>query len=412
MSQIKDSLYAYVYNPIPENMFALAEAYYNSGQYAGALSFYLRTAEHTNNKDLQYYCLIRCGQCFNISGNRKHSVMTLYKHALHILPDRPEAYYYLSKVYEQHNDWFDCYTFACLGLEKDTVDDSFAKKLSCNNRYYLLSQKAVSAWHIGKGFEARNVLFNLIKDYHKVLDVEHKNKVSYYATQLGTGPLGVCNVPYWRGMSLRFGFNDWFNIETNYSQVCQDLFVLSMLNGKKNGTYLEVGSGEAFHLNNTVLLEKVFGWKGKGIEWNSELAKSHKEKRTNEVLCTDALTINYDDLLSSITDTGIVDYLQLDCEPSEVTYQIMTMIPFDKFKFRVITYEHDHYIDITQSFREKSRAFLQSKGYLLVVNDVAPLDPCSFEDWWVHPDLVDKEILAKMLSNTDGITDIRKYMFK
>jgi hypothetical protein len=36
------------------------------------------------------------------------------------------------------------------------------------------------------------------------------------------------------------------------------------------------------------------------------------------------------------------DYLQLDCDPPSVTYDILTKIPFDEHKFAVITYEHDH----------------------------------------------------------------------
>lgn len=415
MSKLRDLLSAYAHYPSSENMFALAEEYYALGQYAGAHSFYLRTAEHTEDKNIMYYSLIRCGQCFNVAGNRKHSVMTLYKHAVNLLPDRPEAYYFLSKVYHDYGDWFDSYTFACLGLEKPIIDDIFSRKLSCNNKYYLLYHKGVAAWHIGRSFEARQIIHGITKNYYQVLDPEYSYLVAKYGLHISAGPLGICNIPYWRGMKLRYEFKDWLRPDRNYSQVCQDLFVLSMLDGKKKGTYLEIGSGDAFHLNNTVLLERDFEWTGKGVDWNEMYSEGHKQKRSNEVLCEDALKIDYVKLLNSITNTGIVDYLQLDAEPSRVTYEIMTKIPFDQFKFRVITYEHDHYVDITQSVRDKARVFLQSKGYKLVVNDVVAgkYDFCPFEDWWVHPDLVDKNILDIMLD--DDLTKpklIEKYMFK
>jgi hypothetical protein len=89
----------------------------------------------------------------------------------------------------------------------------------------------------------------------------------------------------------------------------------------------------------------------------------------------------------------------------------MTKIPFDKFKFAVITYEHDHYIDISKAFREKSRVFLSSRGYELVVNDVSPDGTSNFEDWWVHPDLVNKEALVAMRANDGKIKKIHNYFF-
>ena len=69
----------------------------------------------------------------------------------------------------------------------------------------------------------------------------------------------------------------------------------------------------------------------------------------------------------------------------------------------MITYEHDHYVDVTKECRRKSREYLQSKGYVLAVSDVSPDGKSNFEDWWVHPDLVDPELLKKM-QNTKNYT--------
>ena len=69
----------------------------------------------------------------------------------------------------------------------------------------------------------------------------------------------------------------------------------------------------------------------------------------------------------------------------------LVILPFHKWKFRFITFEHDGYIDITKSFKQKSRDFLHSLGYKLLINDVAPYGDYYFEDWWYHPDLVDNE---------------------
>jgi hypothetical protein len=414
MSRIRDLLYSYVFNPSTDNRLELAEEYFIQKQYAAAVSYYLKTAETTDNKNIQYYCLIQCGKCFEIPANRKHSVMTLYKHAMHILPDRPEAYYYLSKIYEAHSDWYDSYTFAHLGLQKPEVNDRFTKSLGYQGKYFLIFQKAIAAWHVGKGQEARYLLQDLINNYLDKLDEVHKQSVFRNAQQLGSGPAEISNVFYYQGSNrLRFNFNNWQKIVNSYSQVLQDIFILSMLNGKENGTYLEIGSGDPQNLNNSYLLETVFNWTGLSIDLNKSLIDKYKNLRKNPAICEDATKLDYTSLLSNISKDNTVDYLQLDCDPSNITYEILTKIPFDKYKFRVITYEHDYYLDITRSYKQKSREFLEKNGYLLVVNDVSPEGSCSFEDWWVHPDLVDKRIIDIMMDNDLSKTkDVKSYMFK
>ena len=42
------------------------------------------------------------------------------------------------------------------------------------------------------------------------------------------------------------------------SQTGQDLFVLSVLNHKRNGTFLEIGSNHPITVNNTFLLENEY----------------------------------------------------------------------------------------------------------------------------------------------------------
>lgn len=409
MLKLKNLLYAFIYNPSLENRFDLAEEYYYKQQYAAALSYYLQIAETSSNKDLQYYCLIRCGQCFEVPGNRKHSIITLYKHAINLLPNRPEAYYYLCRNYEWAGDWFDCYTNVCLGLEKSNIDDLYTKKLGYQGTYVLLFQKALSAWWIGRGQECRDIYHTLIHKYNSVLDHQHRKIIGKNAMSLGCGH----TLPYNKYNSkLKYAFNNSETIEHNYSQVCQDLFVLTVLNGKTNGTYLEIGSGEPTFINNTYLLESKFNWTGTGIEWKKELVDKYKLQRKNEILCVNALEVNYTELLSKINSSGVIDYLQLDCEPSNVTYEIMTKIPFDNFVFRVITYEHDYYVDVTLEFREKSRKFLKKLGYELVVNDVSSDGKSTFEDWWVHPDYTDRAIVEKLKTKDPiKITNIREYMF-
>ena len=54
--------------------------------------------------------------------------------------------------------------------------------------------------------------------------------------------------------------------------------------------------------------------------------------RNNKCLNIDALQINYKELLEEKYNKNIIDYLQLDCDPSNITYEILLKIPFDKYK--------------------------------------------------------------------------------
>ena len=97
---------------------------------------------------------------------------------------------------------------------------------------------------------------------------------------------------------------------------------------------------------------------------------------------------------------------------SLVSLQILKKIPFDKYKFATITFEHDDYSDIDDYVKKESRNYLESQGYILVVNDVSNDGLCAYEDWWVHPDLVNMELVEKIINNSKPINSISKIMFQ
>lgn len=398
----------------PENAelnFRVALIYHDMGQTASAISYFLRAAERTDDKLLSYECLLKIAACFDAQRNRASHVIGLYKHALCLMPERPEAYFLLSRFNERNGWYMESYVAAEQGLNFGRIDyPKLRTNVEYPGRYGLIFEKAVAAWWWGKSAESR-ALFQKLKNEHiHELDSIHYAAVRNNLSRLGLGPESQAFKFYDRSMHgrLRFKFKDSETIDRNYSQVFQDMFILSMLNGKKNGTYLEIGSADPFYGNNTALLEKLFGWTGVGIEYDQKFIPDYTNKRSNKVLCINALDVNYDELLSSIAVDGCVDYLQLDCEPPDVTYQIMKKIPFDKYKFAVITYEHDHYVDMTETYRNRSRRFFSDLGYKLIVNDASADGKSTFEDWWVHPELVSKDIIQKM-SAFDDVTHVPNY---
>lgn len=411
----KNLLIDYINDPENSDLnFSLALYYYSIGQTASAVSFFIRTAERTKDDLQKYECLLMAAKCFEHQGSRAFSVKGLLQHALSLFPKRPEAYFLLAKYYEgekKDGSWFDCYMISSIGLN---VVDFSSIPLSIDvdypGKYALLFQKALSSWWCGLCEESRTLFIDLLKNY----TMEEQFKVATINNLKMFGAFNTKKINYYtkdKHKHLRINFNDSELIEKNYSESYQDMFVLTMLGGKKNGHYVEIGAGNSFYGSNTALLEQQYNWKGVSIDFNEDFVASHARERKNLCVLRDATLINYDKFLSALDFPTTIDYLQIDCDPSETSYKILTTIPFEKYKFAVITYEHDDYSDVNNVYKEKSRKYLSSYGYVMVVGDIAPDDWRNYEDWWVHPDLINPSILSAMLSASNLTKNAEEYMF-
>jgi hypothetical protein len=166
------------------------------------------------------------------------------------------------------------------------------------------------------------------------------------------------------------------------SNQSQDLFILSVLNNKRNGTYVEIGGGlGTSDGNNTYMLESEYGWRGFSVEFIPWIAETHSVRK-NPCLCIDATTANYEDLFNQYDLGPHIDYLQLDIEPPANTLLALKQIDFTKYSFSVITFEHDAYQG-GENEREESRKLLESYGYTRVISDVMHKG-WELEDWYVN----------------------------
>jgi len=207
-------------------------------------------------------------------------------------------------------------------------------------------------------------------------------------------------------------------LASSKAQMKQDLFVLSQLEFKKNGYFVEFGATDGVQLSNTYLLEQSFGWKGILAEpakcWQEKLKRNRNshietdcvwknsedslmfEEMTTPELSTIAEflqddfmsvhrvqdkkykvnTISLIDLLEKYDAPKIVDYLSIDTEGSE--YEILKSFDFTKYQFRIITCEHNY----TQN-RDKILNLLSQCGYERRFTGFSKCD-----DWYVNKDLV------------------------
>ena len=184
---------------------------------------------------------------------------------------------------------------------------------------------------------------------------------------------------------LRLEFAGSETVENNYSQAFQDMFVLCMLYGKRNGTYWELGADKPRVTNNTYILESEFGWTGNSFDIEKEKVDYFNTQRKNKCIYADATTYDY----ASLGYPDQIDYLSLDCDPANITLDCLKQLPLEKHRFSVITYETDVYQD-GADYQFEQRQILQSHGYQLVVRNVKN-EGNPFEDWWVDPTVVPEE---------------------
>jgi FkbM family methyltransferase len=200
-------------------------------------------------------------------------------------------------------------------------------------------------------------------------------------------------------------------IKASRSQLRQDMFVLITLDFKRDGYFVEFGATDGVELSNTYLLEKELGWTGILAEpsraWHEKLHENRKSqiesrcvwKKSGETLTfheADAgefsaikeysqkgrnlnkpgrdytvKTASLEEMLDQHNAPKEIDYLSIDTEGSE--YEILSAFNFEKYRFRVITVEHNF-----QPQREQILRLLQKNGYERKLERISTID-----DWYV-----------------------------
>jgi hypothetical protein len=372
----------------PEANFLLGRWYEDQGHTSAAAGFYVRTAEYSRSDLLCYESLCRLAGCFTRQGSRVFLTKGLLLRAISLMPERPEAYFLLSELYERNREWQESFSFAKMGkaLRQENVP-SLRTNVGYPGAYGFEFEEAVSAWWIGLRSYSMH-LFRGLAD-NPSLQPQHlaavKDNLARLGGDINRPPMTYVDSMYER---VKVKFPGLREIKRNYSQCFQDLFVLTMLNGKRDGVFFEIGCGDPKYGSNTKLLEEL-GWKGTSIDIDPAVTEKFHAARRSYVITGDATRLDYDKLIERD-----FDYLQIDCDPASQSLETLFRIPFEKRKFAVITFEHDGYAN--PSVRERSRAYLRSHGYFMIAGNIAADDYMPFEDWWILPSRNDPRIVNQM----------------
>jgi FkbM family methyltransferase len=211
------------------------------------------------------------------------------------------------------------------------------------------------------------------------------------------------------------GFADvvdgWFS--QSKSQLLQDLVVVHLLGGMRNGRFAEIGAGDGTYLSNTWLLEKHFGWTGVLAEPNINFHPAIKSARTatldGRAVCgtsrgslpmlinsdfeelstlvpdnadgghrsgyyVDVDTVGVNQVLADASSEGSVNYLSIDTEGSEI--DILESIDLHTYRPEVITIEHNDVSSRKRRFDE----IICGHGYRRILRSAS-----RFDAWYVLP---------------------------
>ena len=201
----------------------------------------------------------------------------------------------------------------------------------------------------------------------------------------------------------------------SFSQIKQDLNVLTFYNYKRNGYFVDIGANDGIYISNTYLLEKKYNWNGICIEpapneydkltkcrncicenvalfsssgkklefkiFNDSVYSGLSETLTahNDTVNAEYETITlYTKTLTEILDKNnapqFIDYLSLDTEGSE--YDILLGLDTHKYQFGLIHVEHNYF----ENFQTKIKDFLLENGYIYVREN-------KWDDIYIHSSL-------------------------
>jgi len=402
----------------PSTNIKLADWYFERNALSPAYTHYLRALDFLDKDqyEIKYYCLCMLSYIHYLEGNRWLGAIQYARFAKAEMPNRPEAYLLLAAIkksemayrntWEQY-EWIQIYENAKIGCLFGKVAENVPISPFYDGLDSLKSLYLESLYRICKVNELDDALKTVRFDNPlnpNIMNLVHR----LYSYKMMKDPyLGYFSNKH---ELLKIKFNESEFIKENYSECMQDMFVLTVLNGKKDGTYLEIGSGHPVFHSNTKLLEE-FEWKGISIDSNDQLVKLFNLKRKNKAICANAMEVeSYSELLDVNLGIKTVDYLQIDLDPSASSFECLKKLPLDELTFNVITFKTDAY-QVDKDLIDEEREILSSHGYVLIGENIKCNESDSFEDWWVHLSVLEKnESLKDIFKETNGL--IQKIFYK
>lgn len=193
-----------------------------------------------------------------------------------------------------------------------------------------------------------------------------------------------------------------------YADAKQDQFVANILEFKKDGFCVDIGSNHSITSNNTYVFQDL-GWTSISIESDHSYNETYSTRKSGVHLNENALEVDYKKIFEEYEFPKSIDYLSLDVDTASLS--VLCVLPLDEYKFKVITIEHDGYL-YGDNYRGQQRELLKSYGYFLLCSNVYVEQPgfegkeCPFEDWWIDPSEFTEELIEKIKCDSNFPSEI------
>lgn len=214
------------------------------------------------------------------------------------------------------------------------------------------------------------------------------------------------------------------------AQIAQDRWVIAMLQGMREGRFVEFGSTDGVELSNTFALESMFGWTGVCVEPNPAYFRKLTENRS--AICVERAAMvgperivefvaagvlgtvtdymasdHYDrdragiaaaegvlrvktmepNAILALAGGGAPDFISLDVEGAEL--DILNSIDFSRFDATLWAIEHNYVAEK----REAVRVLMAKQGYERVL--------AQWDDWYFS-----RERLARRIGSADHVNRV------
>jgi len=185
--KLEDKLNQYIQNPRKDICnFELACSYSDIEQYASALSYYLRCAELSKNKDLVYESLLCAWNCMARVGGRPAFERGQILQAISQSPHRPEAYNAIClwlefcgniRIPSNEEKYLMMYSYACIGLSNILSNKKFKYYDRYDGYFSFIYYKALAGWYIGKNKESEKLFLELYNNPKNDLSKRYKDNI-------------------------------------------------------------------------------------------------------------------------------------------------------------------------------------------------------------------------------------------
>lgn len=185
-----------------------------------------------------------------------------------------------------------------------------------------------------------------------------------------------------------------------HAQAGQDLWVVEMLKGRRDGFYVDIGAHDGLVHSNTLLLERDYGWNGVCVE--PQDVPFEQLAAARRAACVQTAVLDYDGAVAFMNDhvsssgtivpcmtlttvleavdaPRTIDYLSIDVEGSEL--EVLNGLDFNAYTVNLITIEHNLYLRGPEH-KDAIYSLLTALDFERVCEDVVAPGYGAYEDWF------------------------------